>query len=263
MNQSRYIQKILERFGMTDCHPVKTPCDISFTNTSRVESQDLADGRLFREIVGSLIYIMTATRPDLSYVVTKLSQFMVQPTKCHLTAAKRVLRYLKGTLDKQLVFTKSDNLVELIGFSDSDWASGEDRKSISGYCFQLQKNGALISWKSKKQQIVALSTCEAEYIALTHAVQEAKFLKQLIFDMLNLSSVKVSIGVDNQSAIKLANNPVCHQRSKHIDIRYHFIRDNVSSGEIKLQYVNTIMNIADIFTKPVSNIRMNQFNVIK
>ena len=263
MNQSRYINKLLERFDMTDSHPVKIPCEQNIVNTSHEDSQELADVRLYREIVGSLIYIMTATRPDLSYIVTKLSQFMSNPTKSHLNSAKRVLRYLKGTKDKKLTFFKSDNTMELCGFSDSDWASGNDRKSISGYCFQLQRNGALISWKSKKQQIVALSTCEAEYIALTQAVQEAKFLRQLIFDMLNVCDIHVIIGVDNQSAIKLANNPVNHQRSKHIDVRYHFIRDIVSKGEMKLYYVHTSENVADMFTKPVSNQKLNQFQILE
>ena len=173
----------------------------------------LSDARKYREIVGSLIYIMIGTRPDLSYVVTKLSQHMSKPSEAHFNAAKRVLKYLKGTLDYSLKFCRNDEPLVLYGFSDSDWGNSEDRKSISGYCFKLQNSGPLISWKSKKQSVVALSSCEAEYIALTHTVQEAKFLKQLMYDILFLN-VDCHIGVDNQGAILLSKNPVFHQRSK-------------------------------------------------
>ena len=126
----------------------------------------------------------------------------------------------------------------------------------------LQENGPLISWKSKKQAIVALSTCEAEYIALTYSIQESLFLKQLLCDMLNLCDVKVTIGVDNQSAIKLSKNPVSHQRSKHIDIKYHFIRDVIAKGIIELYYVPSQINVADLFTKPLSNPRIQSFSSV-
>ena len=258
INQSRYILKILERFGMSDCNPCKTPCDVSFSNISHFDSTQLTDAKKYREMVGSLIYVMIGTRPDLSYIVTKLSQYMSQPSEAHYNAAKRVLKYLKGTSDYSLKFSKADEPLVLLGFSDSDWGNSEDRKSITGYCFKLQNSGPLISWKSKKQSIVALSSCEAEYIALTHTVQEAKFLKQLICDILFLN-VECYIGVDNQGAIMLSKNPVFHQRSKHIDIRYHFIRDEISKGNINIFYVQSNSNIADVFTKPVSLQKMKFF----
>ncbi|XP_042858896.1 secreted RxLR effector protein 161-like [Penaeus japonicus] len=160
-NQTKYLEKILDRFKMSDCHVRNTPCDPSIVTTSAVESDVLAYASLYREIVGSLIYIMTGTRPDICYVVTKLSQYKSKPTKAHLDAAKHVLKYLKGTLDYDLRFDKSDEQMKLMGFCDSDWGSSEDRKSITGYCFQLQKFGPLISWKSKKQHTIALSSCEA------------------------------------------------------------------------------------------------------
>ena len=198
MNQSKYIEKILDRFNMTDCYVKKTPCDPSFVNISSVLSNELVNASLYREIVGSLIYAMTFTRPDLCFTVTKLSQFMSKPTKAHLNAAKQVLRYLKGTIHYGITYCKSSKPLQLTGFSDSDWGSSEDRKSISGYCFSLYEHGPLISWKSKKQQTVALSSCEAEYMAFTYAIQEAKFLKQLLSEFLNIKECSVSIGVDNQ-----------------------------------------------------------------
>ena len=262
INQTRYIHKILERFGMSDCYPSKTPCDVSLSNTSHFDSAELTDAKKYREMVGSLIYIMIGTRPDLSYVVTKLSQYMSQPNVAHFNAAKRVLKYLKGTADYSLKFHRSDDPILLLGFSDSDWGNSEDRKSITGYCFKLQNSGPLISWKSKKQSVVALSSCEAEYIALTHTVQEAKFLKQLIYDILCLN-VECHIGVDNQGAILLSKNPVFHQRSKHIDIRYHYIRDEISKGNINIFYVQSCDNLADIFTKPMSSQKIRFFQTIR
>ena len=203
---------------------------------------------------------MAGTRPDLCYVVTKLSQKMAEPTDADLSMAKHVLRYLKHTRTLGLRFQKSKLPLKLRGFSDSDWgASLLDRRSISGYNFQLTENGPQISWKSRKQPTVALSTCEAEYIALAQAVQEAKFLAQLCTDMGMCNAEEVTMNVDNQGALNLAKNPINHQRSKHIDIKYHFIRAEVQKGFISLNYVPTEENIADIFTKPASKGKLERF----
>lgn len=176
--------------------------------------------------------------------------------------AKHVLRYLKGTRAKGLTFCKSRSALKLVGFCDADWgASVKDRHSITGYNFQLSVKGPLISWKSRKQPTVALSTCEAEYISLANAAQEAKFLKQLCSDM-NVVIDNVLIKVDNQGAINLAKNPVNHQRSKHIDIKYHFIRSEVLNGNVNLEYVATQDNVADIFTKPVTKVTLQKFKGI-
>ena len=206
---------------------------------------------------------MTNTRPDLSYVVTLLGQFMSKPTVAHLNLAKHVLRYLKGTKSLGLNFTKSDSNLEVYGYCDSDWGGSLDRRSISGYCFMLQENGPLISWKSCKQNIVALSSCEAEYIALTSAFKEARFLRQLFADINGREIQSVKLFGDNQGAIALAKNPVHHQRSKHIDIRYHFIRFDVEEGIVNLEYVPSSKNYADLFTKPLSSIKFNDFALIR
>ncbi|XP_028418682.1 uncharacterized protein LOC114544169 [Dendronephthya gigantea] len=149
MNQTRYIEKILEKFKMTDCKPKPTPCELGVDKVLEVESPEMEDPGLYRAIVGSLIYVMTGTRPDLCYIVTKLAQKMSKPTQADLTKAKHVLRYLKGTSKFGLTFTKSINPLILQGFCDSDWgASIADRRSITGYNYQLAQKGPLISWKS-------------------------------------------------------------------------------------------------------------------
>ena len=262
MNQSKYLEKVLEKFQMSNCNPKSVPCDLSFLKSNSFESKELADAKLYREIVGSLIYVMTGTRPDLCFAVTKLSQHMSEPTKEDFNLAKYVLKYVKGTLNYDLKFVKSSDPIQLTGFSDSDWGASSDRKSISGYCFKLNKS-ALVSWKSKRQSIVALSSCEAEYVALTSAVQEALFLRQLLSDMLFCTKEPVTIFADNQGAISLSKNPVHHQRSKHIDIRFHFIRDEVQKGSVEIFYVPSEDNMADIFTKPASKFKFSKFSSMR
>lgn len=259
MSQSQYIYKVLSKFEMSDCKPKSTPCAFGVEKECDVSSRELGDPRLYRAVVGSLIYVMTGTRPDLCYVVTKLSQNMAKPTESDLNLAKYVLRYLKGTREQCLKFEKSESPLKLTGFCDSDWgASVKDRRSITGYNFQLSEKGPLISWKSRKQQTVTLSTCEAEYISLASAVQESKFLRQLCKDM-NITIDDVLIHVDNQGTINLAKNPVNHQRSKHIDIKYHFIRSEIQAGTVKLEYVPTEENVADIFTKQATKVKLEKF----
>ena len=264
INQTRYIQKVLSKFKMTDCKPKPTPCVLGLDKLMEGESPELVDPRLYRAIVGSLIYVMTGTRPDLCYIVTKLSQKMSKPSQVDLSTAKHVLRYLKGTSELSLTFRKSNTPLTLQGYCDSDWgASTTDRPSVTGYNYQLSQTGPLISWKSRKQPTVALSTCEAEYIALANAVQEAKFLKQLCMDMqVSISEGKTIRRIDNQGAINLAKNPIHHQRSKHIDIKYHFIRLEVREKRVSLQYISSEENLADIFTKPASKGKLEKFKVI-
>ena len=261
MTQKQYINKMLDKFGMTDCKPKHTPSDanlIKFCSEIAVP----ADERLYREIVGSLIYVMTATRPDLCYIVTKLSQYMSQPTQNHMISAKHALRYLKATCDHKLVYRKSADSLRLVGNCDADWGNSEDRKSTTGYGFMLQHK-SLISWKSRKQPTIALSTCEAEYMAMCAATQEGLFLKALIKDMMGTDEFSdFTIHCDNQGAIALGKNPVQHQRSKHIDIKYHFIRNEIQKGIVNLLYVPTDQNWADMFTKPITRPKLQIFQPI-
>ena len=206
---------------------------------------------------------MTSTRPDIAYVVTLLSQYMSSPHTVHLAIAKSVLRYLKGTTNYSLNYVKSKNDLELTGYSDSDWGSSPDRRSISGYCFKLNTESALISWRSCKQRVVALSTCEAEYLSLTESCKDALFLRQILSDLTNNELTPVTLHTDNQGSLALAKNPVHHKRTKHISIRYHFIRHQVTYGVIKLLYIPTSDNIADLFTKPLPKPKFVQFCTIR
>ena len=258
MTQQKFLSKLLDRFGMADCKPKLSPCDPSVVKLKEDNEMPLEDQTTYREIVGSLIYVMTSTRPDLCYVVTLLSQFMSRPTQEHLNLAKYVLRYIKHTLTYSLTFTKCDD-TQVVGHCDADWGSSSDRRSISGYCYQISTCGTLISWKSKKQPIVALSSCEAEYVALTYAIQEGIFIKQLYFDMFGYPKVPMMVKTDNQSAIALCKNPVSQQRTKHIDIKYHFIRSQLRSDVFLIDYVPSELNIADLFTKPTSRFKLDKF----
>jgi len=154
--------------------------------------------------------------------------------------------------------------LKIVGFTDASWASTGDRRSISGYCYMLGEESCLVSWKSKKQPIVALSSCEAEYISVTYAIQEGVFLQQLIDEMgINSVSNNVILHVDNKGAIDLSKNPVHHQRTKHISIRYHFIRSKILDGSFVLLYVPSKENIADMFTKPCIKFSLQLFNVVQ
>ena len=263
MSQETYVKKILKQFNMENCKSRSTPCDIK-QNIKQNEENIAVDAKLYRAIVGSLIYCMFITRPDLSFSVTMLSQSMANPKQVNLMNAKHVLRYLRGTTDYALIFSKSDNELKLTGFCDADWGMSEDRKSITGYVFMLSEFGPLISYKTKKQSSVALSSCEAEYMALTAATQEAKFLNQLLADMTGVKPPgPTTIFEDNQGAIALAKNPVQHQRSKHIDIKYHYIRQEIQNNSIVLKYIPSKDNFADVFTKPSSKVKLDRFIFLK
>ena len=161
MHQNKYAKMILEKYGMTNCKPKKTPCPLGINKELGNSSPPLSHNTLYRGIIGSLIYLMTNTRPDICYIVSFLSQFMVNPTFAHLQLAKHVLRYIKGTLSKGLTFVKSTNGSSIWGCCDSDWGGSLDRHSISGYCYMLNDTGPAVSWKCSKQRIIALSSCEA------------------------------------------------------------------------------------------------------
>lgn len=231
MSQAKYVEKILERFDMQNCKPRSTPCELKLAYTD--DAEKMTDVRKYREAVGSLIYLSVCTRPDLSFVVSKLSQYFAEPTDEQWVTVKHVLRYLKGTVDKELCYRKCETL-SIQAFSDADWAADNDRRSTTGYCVSLSKNGTLVSWKTKKQPTVALSTCEAEYMALAATTQECLYLKQLLEGLDEHEYVLPTIFEDNQGTIALAKNPVSRQRCKHIDIKYHFIRSTLNDGNIML-----------------------------
>uniref|UniRef100_A0AAV1U9T2 Reverse transcriptase Ty1/copia-type domain-containing protein n=1 Tax=Peronospora matthiolae TaxID=2874970 RepID=A0AAV1U9T2_9STRA len=246
--QRRYVDDILKRFGMDDCKAVASPVDMS----SRLVSSDATTkvDAPFREAVGALMHLATATRPDIAFGVGYVSRFMENPQEEHWVAVKRIFRYLQGTKTHGICYKPSAR-IDFRGYSDADWAGDlTDRKSTSGYTFMLL--GAPVSWGSKKQPSVSLSTTEAEYIALSLAIQEGKWIHRLLCEIVmaaNEEGPELMIHEDNQSCIKMTKNPVNHGRAKHIDIKYHHIRDEVKRGEVKLKYCETAVMLADIMTK--------------
>jgi hypothetical protein len=200
---------------------------------------------------------LTNTRRDICFSMNTLSQFLVEPRRVHLVAAKHVMRYLKGTLDFGLSYN-GDHDFRLSGYTDSDWAgSVSERKSTSGCCFSL--GSTMISWQSMKQSSIGLSTIEVEYIAACSASCEAIWLQKLFIGLFDLEMEATVILCDNQSCIKMTENPVFHDKSKHIEIRYHYIRDMVQRGAIKLRYVSMDEQVADVLTKPLSRVKFEHF----
>ncbi|KAK2980917.1 hypothetical protein RJ640_001701 [Escallonia rubra] len=213
MSQKKYAEQILSRFRMKDCNPVAIPAETGVE--LRVDSnRKSVNPTLYKSMVGSLRYL-TFTRPDITYAVGLVSRYMERPKQDHFNAAKRILRYVKGTVDHGLFYTHSQNS-RLIGYSDSNYGRDlDDRKSTSGYAFHI--GSAIFSWSSKKQQIVALSTCEAEYIAAATCTCQAIWLKNILKELYLIEEGPTTIYVDNKSAIALAKNTISHSRSKHID----------------------------------------------
>lgn len=243
IDQRKYIEEILAKFDMSECKSVGTPLEMGkkINKTESSHEKDLP----YQALIGSLMYLAVCSRPDIAHAVSLLSQFNNCYTKEHWVSAKRVLRYLKGTLDYRLVYRKTG--MPLSGYVDADWAGDEiDRKSYTGFAFLL--GGAVFSWESKKQRTVALSSTEAEYMGLSEATKEGIFIRNILQEVLGQHNI-IKLHNDNQSAQKLAKNPVFHNRSKHIDVRHHFVREAVKNRQIDLEFVPTENMIADIFTK--------------
>ena len=245
LSQAEYAKRILERFGMEESRAVSTPLDPQNQLISATPEDEPHETNLYQQKIGSLMYLVTGTRPDLAHAISFLSQFSSKPLPIHHTAVKRVFRYLNGSCNFKLTFPRSDNL-ELHGFSDASYGNNlDDRRSFSGYTFKL--GNCTIAWSTKKQKSVAKSTTEAEYMALSSTVAQSSWYTQG-FQELKLD-IPVTIHCDNQSSISLVENPVLHQRTKHIDIHYHFTRERYRRGDFTLSYVPTADNLADIMTK--------------
>lgn len=250
LSQSAYISNVLRKFNMEDCHAVSTPLP-SKLNYEALQSEESYDAPC-RNLIGCLMYIMLCTRPDLSTSISILSRYTNNNNKELWQCLKRVLRYLKGTINLKLTFHKNININSiLMGYVDSDWAGNEtDRKSTTGFVFKMFEN-CLISWSTMKQNSVAASSTEAEYMALFEGVREALWLKSLINEVKLELKGPIDIFEDNQGCISIANNPTSHKRTKHIDIKYHFSREQVQKKLICIKYIPTDSQLADIMTKPL------------
>ncbi|TYG79892.1 hypothetical protein ES288_D02G173500v1 [Gossypium darwinii] len=215
---------------MSNCNYVNTPSDVGLKLTKNLEEKKI-DGTLYKQIVGSLMYV-TATRPDILYVVCIISRYMENPKELHLLAAKRIFRYLKGTSDFGLFYKKGESLV---GFTDRDYAGGlDDRKSTSSYVFMI--GSGAVSWSSKKQPIVTLSTTEVEFVAATSCDSQAICLRNIPAGLYFKQQGATTVYCDNNSAIKLSKNLVLHGKSKHFDVKFHFLRDLTKDGVIDFIY---------------------------
>lgn len=256
ISQSAYLNQILQRFGMSNCKPVGTPMEGTLCRLSKEEGAGGKPNKEYMSIVGSLLYASMVSRPDITYAVQVLGRHLQASGPEHMIAAKRILRYLQGTKDMGLIYEgKSDSKGGvLIGFSDSDWGGDIDtRRSTTGYLFTFDGNA--ITWGSRLQPTVALSSAESEYMAMSSAVQEAIHLRQLLKDLGFEQRESTVIFEDNQGCIALSGNPVFHKRTKHIDIRFHFIRERVASGEVEIQYISTEHQLADVLTKTLPKAR--------
>jgi hypothetical protein len=231
LNQGKYAVEILKRCRMLECKAISTPMVANLKLLCDTTSETV-DATIYMQMIGSLMYL-TNTRPDICFAVNTLSQYMVEPRHVHLITKKHVMRYLKGTIDYGLRYI-SDREIRLQGYIDLDWAgSVTDRKSTSRCCFSL--GSAVISWLSRKQTCVALNSTEAEYVAAYSACGEAVWLRKLITGLFDLELEETCIFCDNQSCIKLSENHVFHDKSKHIEI---YVRDMVQKGALKLQYIS-------------------------
>lgn len=219
------------------------------TKMSKEEGGEEVDDSLYKQLLGSLMYL-TATRPDIMFSVCFLSRFMSHPREAHLMAVKRVLRYVKGTLNLGLYYKKEATDQTLEGFTDSDFAGdSDDSRSTSGYVFMMSK--AAVAWSSKKQPIVTLSTTEAEYVAASACACQSVWMKEVLKGFNQSQESAIVIKCDNSSSIKLSKNPIFHGRTKHIKVRFHFLRELVKDGEIDLIHCGTQDQLADIMTKPL------------
>ncbi|GJZ35810.1 zinc finger, CCHC-type containing protein, partial [Tanacetum coccineum] len=251
IKQTGYINKILKDTSMTDSNDTKIPMDPG-TKLVKAEDGNSVDATYYRSLIGSLRYLLH-TRPDLSYAVGLLSRFMQDPKEIHLKAVKQVIRYIKGTKEHGIIYKKEGGC-KITGYSDSSYGINTDQgKGTTGIVFYFGESP--ITWCTQKQPTVALSSCESEFMAATAAACQALWLKRLLSELTGWEEERITLKVDNVSAIALVRNPVFHGRSKHIDIRYHFIRECVENGHINVEHVSGELQRADILTKALPRLK--------
>ena len=259
IDQEKYAEDVLRRFNMEECKPISVPLSPgeklsheqgAFTETER-RAMEVTP---YRQVVGSLMYLMVCTRPDLAAAIGILARFMQDPGRPHWEAAKRVLRYVQHTRKLGLHYARRQNL-EIVGFCDSDWGGDPDtRKSTTGYVFLV--GGGAFSWCSKRQGAVSLSSCEAEYYAGSQAAAEVAWQRQFLEELGVRLEDPVVVGTDSQSALNLISNPVYHEKTKHIGIRFHYVREQVLKKEVEFVYVPTEFQVADALTKAVPRVKL-------
>jgi histone deacetylase 1/2 len=257
LTQEKYANDVLKRVGMTQCKPVSSPLSTS-EKLSLYEGTALGpkDATNYRSVVGALQYL-TLTRPDISFAVNKVCQFLHAPTTVHWAAVKRILRYLKQSTKLGVKISKSSSL-RVSAFSDADWAGClDDRRSTGGFAVFLGTN--LVSWSSRKQATVSRSSTEAEYKALANATAEVMWIQTLLMELGVRAPRAAKLWCDNLGAKYLSANPVFHARTKHIEVDYHFVRERVAKKLLDIEYVSTKDQVADGFTKPLPVRQLEMF----
>jgi len=245
LNQAQYTEDILERAGMANCKPASTPVDVT-PKLSAKAGEPAADGAFYRSITGALQYL-TLTRPDIAYGVNQACLHMHSPRDVHWNLVKRILRYLRGTIDTGIIISAAPSTTLKV-YSDADWAGCPDtRRSTSGYCVFL--GDSLVSWSSKRQTTVSRSSAEAEYRAVANAAAECCWLRNLLRELHVGIDKATVIYCDNVSAVYLSENPVHHRRTKHVELDIHFVREKVALGQFKVLHIPTRYQFADIMTK--------------
>ncbi|KAD4384488.1 hypothetical protein E3N88_24656 [Mikania micrantha] len=248
LSQRKYCLDLLAEYGMTGCKPVNNPMEANHVITGLCNKHDsvLTNITGYQKLVGKLIHL-SHTRPDISYSVHFLSQYMHCPKDSHLRVAMRLLRYLKKSHSKGILFSKGSSF-ELKSYADSDWAKcTESRKSVTGFCVFL--GSSLVSWKSKKQPTISRSTAEAEYRSMCAATCDVIGLINVLQELGVIINLPVSLFCDSSATISIAANPVFHERTKHFELDLFFLREKISSGCIKAEKINSKNQVADIFTK--------------
>lgn len=263
IDQQKYIVELLEKYNMHECKSVKSPSDpnVKLSVQTINETSDVTGEVPYQEVVGSLLYLAQGTRPDIAFAVNDVSRFNAKHSIEHWEAVIRIMRYLRGTQDKKLCYSNECENIDLHAYSDADWASDVDkRRSCTG--FVINMSGAAINWKSHRQDIVALSSTEAEYIALSSTVKDVLWIQQIINEMNKTHIACTVIYGDNTSAIKIGNTEAFRERTKHIDVRYHHIRQQILDGKISLAHVSTEKMAADMLTKGVNGPKTNTCAVL-
>jgi len=246
LGQQTSIENLLLKFNMQDCKETSVPMQ---PNLKLIPAENSDESLPYRELIGSILFIARTTRRDIAFAVNKMAQFTSGYTSTHWLCGKGILRYLKGTMGMEIQYRPNSKIL-LRGYTDSDYAGSQhDRKSTTGFIYML--NEAPVSWLSQKQPVVAVSSTEAEYVALAAGAKEAVWIRQFMTELGIQQHDPTDLFVDNTSAIKLAQNPEFHQRSKHIDVRFHFTRSLIEQEEIQVSYVSTLEQAADILTKPL------------
>jgi hypothetical protein len=256
LDQREYLDKVLKRCGMENAKSAPTPLPAGYVPAPNKGTATPELRSRFQTIIGSLLYIMLGTRPDIAFAVTKLAQFSANPSQDHVDKALHVCRYLIGTREYCLVYD-GESGAGLIAYSDSDWASDPNtRRSQSGYFLMLA--GGIVSWTSHAQKTIALSSTEAEYMSISDCSRQVKWVKTLLSEI-GYKLGPIPICGDNQGSIFIASNPVTEKRSKHIDIRYHFIREVVEDGYVDVTFIDGAENPADMLTKNLGRIKFDKF----